>query len=113
MAFEINRYATQYLQKNNTKKVSGCNWQAVTVDDLLTYFGMLFYGMLYPQTGRSLRDSWDGPIRNPWTSFMSKGHFIQVTSMLHFNDNEDEDGRKSDLLHKIRPLLNIIKMTLG
>ncbi len=33
--------------------------------------------------------------------------------MLHFNDNEDEEGRKSDLLHKIRPLLNIIKMTLG
>jgi hypothetical protein len=32
---------------------------------------------------------------------------------LHFNDNDDEQGRESDSLHKIRPLLKILKITLG
>jgi len=33
--------------------------------------------------------------------------------MLHFNDNNDEEGLAKDSLHKVRPLLNIIKKTLG
>ncbi len=33
--------------------------------------------------------------------------------MLHFNDNEDKEGMNSDSIHKIRPLLNIIKLTLN
>jgi hypothetical protein len=96
MAFKSNRYATQYLQKQNTKKVSRNHLQAMTVSDLLTYFAILFHAMLYPQTGRRLRDSWADPIRNPCTSYMGKGRFIQGTSMLHFNNNEDRGGMKSE-----------------
>ncbi len=32
--------------------------------------------------------------------------------MLHFNDNSDEDGINNDSLHKIRPLLEVLKKTL-
>ncbi len=44
---------------------------------------------------------------------MTKSRFLQIGSLLHFNDNEDEEGRQNDSLHKIRPLLNILKITLG
>ena len=44
---------------------------------------------------------------------MTKSRFLQIGLMLHFNDNEDEEGREKDSLHKIRPLLNILKLTLG
>ncbi len=32
--------------------------------------------------------------------------------MLHFNNHNDQDGLTRDSLHKIRPLLNIVKKTL-
>jgi hypothetical protein len=44
---------------------------------------------------------------------MTKGRFMQITSMLHFNNNNDVDGMANDSLHKVRPLLEIIKCTLG
>jgi hypothetical protein len=68
--------------------------------------------MLFPQTGRRMRDSWDDPVRNPWTCHMSKGRFQQLCVMLHFNNNEDTDRIQNDSLHKIRPLLNIVKKTI-
>jgi hypothetical protein len=33
--------------------------------------------------------------------------------MLHFNNNEDTDRLQNDSLHKIRPLLNIVKKKIG
>jgi hypothetical protein len=44
---------------------------------------------------------------------MTHGRYLQITSVLHFNDNNDEEGLARDSLHKIRPLLNTIKKTLG
>jgi hypothetical protein len=44
---------------------------------------------------------------------MSLGRFSQISSMLHFNNNNDEEGLANDSLHKIRPLLQILKKTLG
>jgi hypothetical protein len=80
---------------------------------MLTYFGILLYSMLYPQTGRRVRSSWDNQTVNPWTAYMGKGRYLQITSMLHFNDNSDADGLSRDSLHKIRPLLEILKKSLG
>ncbi len=38
---------------------------------------------------------------------------MQIRSVLHFNDNEDEVGMENDGLHKARPIVNIHKSTLG
>ena len=38
---------------------------------------------------------------------------LQITSVLHFNDNGEVSKMTRDSLHKIRPLLNILKRTLG
>jgi len=117
---EINRYAAQKIKKRleagNTKRprlLCGYKWKDVTRQEIMTYFGILMYAMLYPQTGRRIREYWDSPYHNAWTKFMSRGRYVQLTSVLHFNDNNDEEGRARDSLHKIRPLLNILKKTLG
>jgi hypothetical protein len=44
---------------------------------------------------------------------MSKGRYLQICSVLHFNDNSDHKKMETDSLHKIRPLLTILKRTLG
>jgi hypothetical protein len=36
-----------------------------------------------------------------------------IAALLHFNDNDYEEGMQNDSLHKIHPLLNILKITLG
>jgi hypothetical protein len=117
---EINRYATQKIQHQAGRKnirrprlISGYKWQDVTRAEIMTYFGILMYSMLYPQTGRRICDYWNSPMLSAWTKFMSFGRYLQITSVLHFNDNNDEEGIARDSLHKIWPLLNIVKKTLG
>jgi hypothetical protein len=117
---EINRYAAQRIKTQVEKKVTkrprlicGYRWQDASSQEIMTYIGLLIYGMLYPQTGRRMRDAWDSPYISAWTKFMSKGRYLQIMTVLHFNDNDDTCGKSRDSLHKIRPLLFIIKKTLG
>ncbi len=44
---------------------------------------------------------------------MNKGRYLQICSVLHFNDNSDHQKMVTDSLHKIRPLLTILIGTLG
>jgi len=112
---EVNRYAHQTLRKQGRRPrlVRGYKWRDVSMPEILTFMGMLMYGMLYPQTGRRMIEWWDSPYKNAWTKFMSKGRFQQISSMLHFNNNEDVDGSNSDSLHKVRPILAILKCTIS
>jgi hypothetical protein len=104
---EINRYATEYLKKKNTWQICGYIWKEVTINELLTYYGILISFMLYPQTGRQVRTTWKNQQLNTWTTHMSVGCFTQLNSMIHFNDNNNIEGIAKDSLHKVRPLLEI------
>jgi hypothetical protein len=57
MASEINRYAQQFLTTRNRTKISGYQWSLVTVTEVITYFGLLIFAMLYPQMGRRFRSA--------------------------------------------------------
>jgi hypothetical protein len=113
MTFEVNRYAGQCLDKNPKKLIVGYKWTPVTVQEMLVFFAILILFMMYPQTGRRMRDAWSDPDRNPWMTHMSKAHILQICSTLHFNDNSDSEGTANDSLYKIRPLLNIVTKTIG
>jgi hypothetical protein len=56
---------------------------------------------------------WDSPYKNAWMKFMSKEHFKQICSTLHFSNNEDIDGMIADRLHKVCPLLAILKWKIS
>jgi hypothetical protein len=71
---EINQYAAQKIKTQVEKKVSkrprlicGYRWQDVLLQEIMTYFGLLIYGMMYPQTGRRMRVA---------------GRYLQITSVL-------------------------------
>jgi hypothetical protein len=115
MVLEINRYASQRMDKTNKKciYILGKKWKPVTVGKMITYFGLLMYFMLYPQTGCWLRSAWKDQMFNFWTKHMSRDKFQEISSTLHFNDNNDLLGSSIDSLHKIRPLLEIFKRILG
>jgi hypothetical protein len=74
------------------KKINAYTWKPTSVQEILTFFGILINAMLFPQTGRCMRDSWDDPVRNPWACQMSRGRFEQIRVMLHFNNNDDING---------------------
>jgi hypothetical protein len=114
ITIEINHYANQKLQSKKGKKlIAGYKWKPVTLPNVMTYFGILIYGMLYSQTGQRMREAWDSPYQNAWTKFISKGHYLQITLVLHFTDDNEVGKMEKDSLHKIRPLLAIMKKTIG
>jgi len=73
---------------------------------------MLVYSMLYPQTGHRVCTAWKNQLINTWMSYMGVGPYTQINSMLHFNNNIDDEGIARDSLYKIRPILQILKKTL-
>jgi len=109
MASEINRYAEQFLRMRNRTKISGYQWNLVSIKEVITYFGLLIFAMLYPQTGQRFHSAWNNPSLHPWTNSMTRWCMLQITSMLRFNNNEDHDGMQQDSLHKMWPLPEIIK----
>jgi hypothetical protein len=109
MASEINRYAEQFLRMRNRTKISGYQWNLVSIKEVITYFGLLIFAVLYPQTGQRFHSAWNNPSLHPWTNSMTRWRMLQITSMLHFNNNEDHDGMQQDSLHKMWPLPEIIK----
>jgi hypothetical protein len=60
-----------------------------------------------------MQTAWMDQRTNAWTMHMSVGKKLQISSMLHFKDNNNEEGLANDALHKIRPTLEILKKTLG
>jgi hypothetical protein len=93
-------YLRQYLE------TSDC------CQNILKYFGMLLYATLYPLTSCRVCSCWDYPTLLPWTLKMTKGCFMQISSMSHFNNNYDIERMANDLLHKVWALLEILKCTL-
>jgi hypothetical protein len=45
---EVNRYANDYTRNKKKKYICRYRWRPVTVDEMLTYFGVLLFSMLYP-----------------------------------------------------------------
>jgi hypothetical protein len=117
---QINKYAQYKIKRRQVDQkvkrprlIASHKWFPAELPEIMTYFGLLIYFMLHPQVGKRVRDAWESPLNYAWTKFMTRSRFLQIGSLLHFNDNDDEEGRESDSLHKIRPLLNILKITLG
>lgn len=92
------------------KLIASTLWTPATLHEIMSFFGILIYFMLYPQSGRIIRNTWESPYHNVWTKFMMKSRYLQLCSVLHFNNNTDRDEKWHD---NLRPLLNIIKYTLG
>ena len=90
------------------------NFQKIRLREILQFHGILFKMMLHKETGRCYEAYWSDPLRFSFTKNLSLKRFQQIRSVLAFNSLETtsrKDGKK-DALHKVRPILNILKHVL-
>jgi len=78
----------------------------------MAFFGNLFKLMLYPVMGRPYTMAWEHLTKHEYTKAMKLHLFQQLCSTLPFN-SYDNMTQTNKTLHKIWPLLNIVKATLG
>jgi hypothetical protein len=78
----------------------------------MVFFGILLQMCLFPLPGHSYVLYWaHGAIMFPFVNKMQLRSFQQIRSLLHSNDNE-KISLNDDALHRVCPLVNIVKVTL-
>jgi hypothetical protein len=110
---ETNRKAHQEMKKIDNNLISGHVWKEdVSLQELMTFFGIMILSTLDPTPGRELAFLFQNPSKYPYTQSMTYLQFCQIKSCLHCNNN-DESKDSNDYLFKVRPLLNTLKATFG
>jgi len=111
---ETNRYAHQYIQHNVIPPHSPVRtWTPTTRDEIYAFIGLsLLMGLIY-KPRMYMYWSGDKIFRTPvFGQVMSRDRFLLILRFLHFNDNDlyDAKDRQRDRLHKIRPIMDMIKV---
>lgn len=111
---ETNRYADQHIQRNVIPPHSPVRtWIPTTRDEMFSFLGLaLLMGLIYKPR---LHMYWSGDeiLRTPvFGQVMSRDRFLLILRFLHFNDNDLYDAKdpQRDRLHKIRPIVDMIKV---
>ena len=112
---ECNKYVDQFLMTNGNgnKKYAGSNWKPITINELMTFYAILFQMVCRPFPGKRYEECWDhidGWFTN--CKHMTKTRFKQIRASLHWCDNPHSTSR-IDTLYKIRPMISILEMTIG
>lgn len=111
---QSNLYAEQVREKNSNGYICGAPWKHdITLDEMMTFIGIHILMTLHPIPGRDIEYYFQNPdIYEFVKAIDSLRRFQQIRSVLHCNDNKYE-GESKDELYKVRPLLNVLKNTLG
>jgi len=108
-----NDYAHDIMGKTQQRVISGIYWREdITLPEMMMFWGILLKMALRPTPGQSYDESWQDPNWHPYTKDMSISRFRQIRAVLHLSDTRDR-VLPHDALHKVRPLLNTIKITFG
>ena len=94
--------------------ISGHPWKKdLCLEELMTFFSIMFEMTLHPTPGREYSHMWTKQTFYPFTTSMSITRFRQIRSVIHLNNNECHHTSNKDSLVRIRPMLNVLKRTLG
>jgi hypothetical protein len=115
---QSNKFAHQEMDKAKEKGkpenvICGTKWRHdITLCKFMVFMGILLYMCIFPLPDHSYVLHWlYGAVSYPFVNKMQLRRFQQIRSVLHFNDNNTL-GETNDALHKVMPLLNIVKVTL-
>ena len=113
--FRTNSYALWRFtkEKKEGKRRHQRQWKDITLDEFMAFFGILIMMTVRPMPGRRYTDCWDEPAWHPYTSQMDKVRFTEIRSVLHMSEKGTAEENSKDALYKVRPLLNVLKKTLG
>jgi hypothetical protein len=115
---ESKRFAHQEVRKAKAKGLThknycGLKWKYyITLGEFMVFFGILLQMRLFPLPGHSYVLYWacDAIVYHV-VNKIPLWRFQQIRSVLHFNDNQKMPLIDYDL-HKVCPLVHIIKVTL-
>jgi hypothetical protein len=110
--FESNKRAANKLREKTNTCIAGKKWKPITLDELLHFIGILMHMVNVQYANRGYRYYWKLQPRLYFLGDMQISRFEQIRQCFHFNSNPHEETTR-DSLHKVRPLLNIIKYTIG
>lgn len=108
--FETNRYGKMKA------KEKGSSFSPVSLKEFMKFFGILLKMTMFPMPGQSYPVYWagtsdEGIPRHSYTMHMGLRRFSQIRGALHMVDNSSTT--EGDALYKVRPLLTILKETVG
>jgi Transposase IS4 len=113
LVYESNTYAEQRMREQGQRIISGAAWKApISLNEMMCFFGLLIKFTCFQIHGRSYEAAWRFSAFHPYVSNMSLSRFRQIRSVLHLSDNEKAHTHV-DKLRKVRPLLSVLKNTLG
>jgi hypothetical protein len=114
---ESNRFAHQEMVKAKARRktennICGAKWKDITLGEFMVFFGILLQMCLFPLPVHSYVMYWaHGAIMFSFVNKIQLRCFQQIKNVLHFKYNETIP-LNDDALHKVRPLVNIVKVTL-
>ena len=105
-------YAHQTLAGLNNKYVCWTRWVAVTMVELMQFFGILLKMVVRPTPGQC--QHFDASEDSDWHPYRIYAVALLPTDSSHvsFNDNVCMT-RSGDKLYKVHPIFSILKATLG
>jgi len=113
--FETNRYAAR--RQSEATSINGgprVNWASpLTLNEMFTFMGILIQMTMRPTPGQTYTCCWQDKNWHPYTERMPLRRFQAIRGMLHMSENGLPENSSNDALYKVRPLLNVLKKTLG
>lgn len=108
---ETNRFADQFIQGDiDPDNTCLAQWEPVTFLEIKKFIGvMLLMGIIYKP---SLHMYWSTDIdysTQVFSQIMKRDRFFLILKFLHFHDNDAFDVENIDRLHKVRPLINLLR----
>ena len=97
----------------DNKEYHGRKWKDLSMNEFMTFFGLLIDMALRPTPGKACIDRWDDPSWHPYVAKMDRHRFNEIRSVLYMSEILRDGVTSTDALFKIRPLLNSLKLTLG
>ena len=79
----------------------------------MTFIAILIKMTLRPTPGQRYTDAWNNIEWHPYCEWTSKARVIEIRSVLHMSEVGPAERNSKDSLFKIRPILNVLKKTLG
>lgn len=115
IVFESNMYAKSHFGSTDGKVfVLGTVFEPISLTEIMVFHGILIFMTLYYMPGASYSSYWDEPSTQFFTRKMTWKRFQQIRSVLSFNNSTNESQlERKDSLIKIRPLLNMLKISIA
>jgi hypothetical protein len=110
--FESNKQAAKKLREKTNTCIAGKKWKPITLDELLHFTGILMHMVNVQYANGGYQYYWKVQPRPFFLGDMQISRIEQIRQCFHFNLNPHEETTR-DSLHKVRPILNIIKYTIG